>query len=451
MDFSINNRIIGIPVMQNQQEFVVGVFKIGEILTFTKYTKRVIRDFDDKGFPLYNDEIQRVVENSRVEKIADFLINDPEATFPTNLVLHIPEEIILEQHRHNNFLEIFIDEKVFKEVSKEKKNSSSGDIYISIIDGQHRVSGIEAAIKRLNLHISDLNRTLEKSPNNPDLLKKLAYYQQRLFDLLHIELVVSFFIAKRIEYQAMIFSTINRTQKRVSESLVYSLFGLTTDDSPQKTALQIVLTLNAHPKSPFFNRIKLYGGDYDRNQTPPLSQAGMVKSLINFVSENLREAENDRYRKRKELLKRTPGSQKMLPFRYYYATNKDSSISDILFHFFNSVRESFKFDENISYWDFDPEKMKPTNILHTTVGYNALLEILADILPQISEQDRFSTESYKRFTDKFSKLKIADVTRYPFTSKSKNIFYFDMSLIINPATNSNDTRIIKLEELLRKE
>ncbi|WP_186750566.1 ParB N-terminal domain-containing protein [Spirosoma utsteinense] len=121
---------------------------------------------------------------------------------------------------------------------------------------------------------------------------------------------MSFFIDKTLEYQAMIFSTINRTQKRVSESLVYSLFGLTTKDSPQKTALQIVLALNAHEKSPFFNRIKLYGGDYDSNQSPPLSQATMVKSIIDLISESLREAELDRYRSRDELFRTCWGIEK---------------------------------------------------------------------------------------------------------------------------------------------
>ena len=426
-------------------------FKIGQILTFTKYTTRVIRDFDEKGIPFYNDDIQRAVENPRAEKIADFLINDPEATFPTNLVLHIPEEIILKQHKHSSTLEIFIDEKVFLEIEKENKKSSSGDVYISIIDGQHRIRGIEIAIKRLTTDIDVLQKTLLGSPDNDELIKKYNYFKIRLNDLLNIELVVSFFIAKPIEYQAMIFSTINRTQKRVSESLVYSLFGLTTNDSPQKTALQIVLSLNAHQNSPFHNRIKLYGGDYDRNQTPPLSQSGMVKSIINLISENVREAENDRFRKRKELEKRSSGSSKDLSFRKYYSIDKDSAISDILFHFFNCVRDSFKCDNNSSFWDFDPETMKPTNILHTTVGYLALLEILQDVLPLIPEKERCLKDSYRKYTDKLSKLPVGDTSRYPFTSKTKNIFYLDMSLLLFPPSSVNDARVIKLNELMKND
>ena len=451
MDFIVDNRLFGMLVRQNQQEFLVGVFKIGQILTFTRYTTRVIRDYDENGFPIYNDEIQREVENSRVEKIADFLINDPEATFPTNIVLHIPEEVILKQNNHDNFVEIFIDEKVFFEVKKENEKPSSGNIYINIIDGQHRIRGIEIAINRLQTDIISLQKTLYNSPENDELQIKLVYYHKRLKDLLNIDLVVSFFIAKQIEYQAMVFSTINRTQKRVSESLVYSLFGLTIEDSPQKTALQVVLSLNAHEKSPFYNRIKLYGGDYDKNQTPPLSQAGMVKSIINLISENARQAENDRFKKRKEFFARTSGSNKELPFRKYYAMDKDKSISDILFYYFTSIKNSFKYDNLNSFWDFDPETMKPTNILQTTVGFQSLLEILIDILPSIPEEERYTEASYKKYTDKFHVLKISDVTRYPFTSKSKNIFYLDMSLLLTPSATREDWRILKLKELLKKE
>jgi DGQHR domain-containing protein len=449
MQFTFDNRIPGLPVRQNQQEFVVGVFKIGQIITFTKYTSRVIRDYDEDGMPIYNNEIQREVENSRVAKIADFLINDPEATFPTNLVLHIPEEVILKQHRHDNFLEIFINENVALEVKKENLQPSSGHIYINIIDGQHRIKGIEVAINRLQTQIDTVQQTLAGNRNSEELQTRLNYFTQRLNDLYNIELVVSFFIAKRLEYQAMIFSTINRTQKRVSESLVYSLFGLTTEDSPQKTALQVVLALNAHEHSPFKNRIKLYGGDYESNQTPPLSQATMVKTIINLICENPREAENDRFRKRKDLLNRSLGSNKNLPFRKYYASNNDSAISDILFYFFSSVRDSFIDENEISDWMFDPETMKSSNILHTTVGYQALLEILVDILEELPEHNRFNKKAYKGFTDKLSKLNIRDTSRYPFTSKSKNIFYLDMSLILWPP-EKNDARLLKLKELLNK-
>jgi len=460
----MNNKIFGIPVNQNQQEFIISVFTISEILKFTKFTKRILIGLDENRLPIYNKQIQREVEKSRVEKIADFLIEDPEATFPTNLVLHIPIEVINKQEFHNakiegfKFLELELNEDIYIEVEKEKRKEGTGDIFITVIDGQHRIRGIEIAIERLTGEIDRLNQTLAKSPGNSDLNEKLVKSSQRLKDLLNIELAVSFFVDKSLEFQAMIFSTINRTQKRVTESLVYDLFGISPSDSPYKSALQIVYALNAHIKSPFFNRVKLYGGSYQRNQSPPLSQATMIKSIVLLISENLtREAERDRNKSRKDLFQRTPGSEKYLPFRKYYAEDKDTKISDLMFYYFNSVKETFKIPgtEN-SYWDFDPDSMTPTNILQTTVGYQALLDILVDILFEldkktVNEEKKFLRETYDEYLKKASHLNILDIQRYPFTSKSRSIFYLDLSICIWPPTENEDTRVIKLNALLRRD
>ena len=446
-----NNKILGIPVIQNQQEFVIGVFTIDQILKFTKFTKRLIINYDDENKPIYNSHIQREVESMRVEKIADFLIEDPEATFPTNIVLSIPQKVIDRQTHSKQFIEIYLNQEVFSGIEEEKQKENTGDVHITIIDGQHRIRGIEIAIERLQKNIDTAVQTYRGGVSE-SIDKKLEYYRVRLKDLLNIQLVVSFFIDKTLEYQAMIFSTINRTQKKVSESLVYSLFGLTTQDSPQKTALQVVLALNAHSKSPFYNRIKLYGGDYEINQSPPLSQAGMVKSIINLISENLRESELDRYRSRKELFKRSDSSFKNLPMRKYYALNQDSSISNILFHYFSAVKIIFLRNDGSSLWDFNPEKMKPTNILQTTVGYQTLLKILIDILDEIvNEDERISIKVYSAFLQKCISINFEDTKTYNFTSKSSNLLYYDMSLFIWKPLDKFDKRIQKREEILKKE
>jgi DGQHR domain-containing protein len=451
MNYLIDNKIKCLPVFQNQQDFLIGVFSIGTILKFTKYTKRLIVDFDEENLPIYNDKIQRELENSRVLKISDFLIDDPNATFPTNIVLHIPSIIIESQKKVNESIELELSDKVFEGVEKSKVKDESGDVMITIIDGQHRIRGIEVALDRIDHYIKNANQTLLLNPNNVNIKKELDKYSQRKRDLLNIQLVVSFFVDKTLEYQAMIFSTINRTQKRVSDSLVSSLFGLNTDDSPQKTGLQVVLSLNAHEKSPFFNRINLYGNEYGKHQSPPLSQATMVKSIINFISENLRESERDRFKPRKELLKRNSESTRFLPFRLYYANNKDSSISDIFFYYFNAVRNIYKNSDGVSYWDFNPETMKPTNVLQTSVGYFALLNILIDILNEMGESERFATSNYEKYLSKAKTINVEDLKRYPLTSKSRTVLYLDISLAIWPPNNKQDKRILRLHEMLNKD
>lgn len=450
MSYFIDNKIKCLPVFQNQQDFLIGVFSIGTILKFTKYTKRLIVGFDENNVPIYNPQIQRELESSRVQKIADFLIYDPNATFPTNIVLHIPSLIIESQKTSNGFIELELNDYVFDGVKKSKDKDESGDVFITIIDGQHRIRGIEVALQTIDANIKDLSQTLLGNPNNLDQQKQLERFSQRRKDLLNIQLVVSFFVDKTLEYQAMIFSTINRTQKRVSDSLVSSLFGLNTKDSPQKTSLQVVLILNAHEKSPFFNRINLYGNGYEKNQSPPLSQAGMVKSIVNLICENARESENDRFKERKALLERSISSQKILPFRAYYANNNDKSISDIFFYYFKAVRNMYRDEEGNSYWDFNPESMKPSNILQTTVGYNAFLYILIDILQELKESDRYNVTIYESYLQKAKSIDVTDLKRYPFTSKSQSILYFDLSLAIFTSKDKNDRRILRLNELLTK-
>lgn len=436
-----NHEIHTFPVSQNKQEFLIGIFRIKDIFKFTKYTTRLIVGFDDDELPIYNSQIQRKIENSRVKKIADFLINDPDATFPTNIVLHLPRIIVEEQKKEKNVISIKLDKKVFDEIDKK-----DGDIYISIIDGQHRIKGIEEAINRLESHCESLTKTL-RTTNNSELEEKLSYYSGRLTDLKNIELVVSFFIDKTLEFQAMVFSTINRTQKRVSQSLVYSLFGLDTGDTPHKTALEVVLRLNGHEKSPFYKRIKLYGGNYSRNSSPPLSQATIVRTIVNLISENLRESENDRYKKRKNLLLRSEKSKKPLPFRNYYATNNDEKISDTLFYYFNSVRKVFKTSSDKSYWDFNDDDLTVSNIFHTTVGFNSLMDILVDILNKEKKNDADIIKDFDKFLIKAEHLKINDINRYSFNNRGKKFLYLDMSLKIWPPSNQEDERVLELRNL----
>ena len=242
--------IKGFPVSQNGQDFILGKASIGEIIRYTMYTERLIIAYDEEERPIYNEHVQRKVDSSRTRQIANFLLNDKEAIFPTNIVLNIPINIIDSQEENDGIITLTLVDNVAEQIEKARcEGSDKADIFVTIIDGQHRIRGIEVAIEELSKRI---NKTT--NPEEEEALKI------QLNNLLSMELVVSFFIDKDLEFQAMTFSTINRTQRRVSQDLVYELFGLTSDDSPQKTALEVALALNAHPKSPVYRRIKLYGG-----------------------------------------------------------------------------------------------------------------------------------------------------------------------------------------------
>lgn len=425
----MNNIINARLVKQNNQEFLIGVFKISEIFNFTKYTERLIVGFnevelDDEVLgentiidPVYNDQIQRKTNNAKIEKIADFLITDPLAMFPTNIVVAIPNQVIESKIDNNGEVTIELSPIVQEEIKK-----IDGDVYLTIIDGQHRIKGIERAIQRLKETITKTS-DIEEIKKNEKILNRL----------LNLELIVTFFIDPILEYQAMIFSTINKTQTKVPENLVYSLFGLTKDDTPQKTSLEVVLALNGIEKSPFNNRVKLVGGNYKRGDIIPLSQATMVKSILFCICRNMREAEIERNRERKDLT----NNPNNLIFRNYFASNDDRMIVRIMYAFFLAVRDTFidgnNFDENgkpISFWNLS----SPTNILHTNVGYQALMKILNDIIRYNSNAELDSKAYYMKIlknTNTINWLDNGQEPRYPFTSKSVKILYSDIKELLN--------------------
>lgn len=153
-------------VIQNNQEFLLGVFAMRQVKEFTRYTERLIVGYEEveeefvgtnvKRFnPIYNEQIQRKTNPTKIEKIADYLINDPSALFPTNIVIAIPRQVIDSMEEDGNDVTITLSEIVKKELQKP-----DGDVYLTVIDGQHRIKGIESAIARLKQQISNLNKTL---------------------------------------------------------------------------------------------------------------------------------------------------------------------------------------------------------------------------------------------------------------------------------------------------
>jgi len=384
-----------VKIRQNNLEFYLGSFKIVDFQKFAKYTELLIIGFTDEGKPVYNNEVQRKTDNSKTNRISDFLIYNDRALFPTNIVVGVPMEMIeLINDKNNNQYEIILDENFLEDKS-----------LMTIIDGQHRVRGIEKALERLRTEEFDIDKdkAIERIQN--------------------MELVVTFFIAPTLDFQASIFSTINRTQKKVTESLVYSLFGLSKVSSPFKSALDIALELNSEIDNPFYDRIKLYGGNYKRGESPPLTQATVVKSIVKMISKNFREAEKEQYLKREEL---KVDEKNKLPFRSYYIQNRDSKIKEILTAFFSAVENSFLSQKGEKLWKFEEDQNKPTNILQTTVGFTALINILADLLVIIDESYYTDQNVYEEILSTVKDIDFTNQESYPFTAKTKSTLTKDI-------------------------
>jgi DGQHR domain-containing protein len=426
-------------VVQNSQEFLIGVFTISQVLKFTRYTEYTILGFDKDNRPITKDEVQRKLNSSKVNQIVNFLLHDPMAIFPTNLVVSIPNHVIKEQIEVDSTersVDIVLDELVFNEIEKLDK-ANNGDIYLSIIDGQHRIRGIEKTIHYLKEEMRLCTEMIRSSKETEKYESKYKEFQTKLESIENIELPVTFFIDPVLEYQAMIFSTINRTQSRVSTDLVYSLFGLTKKDSPQKSILNIVNALNGSEYSPFFKRVRLAGSGtkearaFYKSGNPVLSQSTVVRAILKFICKDHQEEENARHWDRKHFIK---NPNRELPFRKYYGQDSDDRILLILDSFFTAVSETFVDSNGTSLWEFEEQNTrKPKNILQSTIGFLAMLEILKECLKHTQEADNDKIDTYKNILSKAKSVDLEDNNepkKYPFASSTKNIIINDVGKAI---------------------
>jgi DGQHR domain-containing protein len=417
-------------VTQFNQEFLLGIFKISDILRFTRYSEYTILGFDEENdnIPITNKSVQRPLNTAKVNSIAAFLIHDKQAIFPTNIVIAIPKHVIdvYDEVEETGEISIILNEKVLNEINKID-NNEKGDIYLPIIDGQHRVRGIEIAQKNLKTEIFEKK---EKKASVSDIQPIIDNLER----INNFELSVAFFIDPVLEFQAMVFSTINRTQTKVSQDLVYSLFGLTNDDSPQKSALSIVNILNGRSGSPFEKRIRLAGASSKAGKEfyidgfPVLSQGTMVKSILFMICKNSADSEIERCKPRSYFSKNPNDS---LLFRDYYSKGQDEKMLKIIYTYFEAVRSVFYDKNGNSFWDFkDRSYKKPNNILQTTVGYEALLEVLKMILPEIkNDKDEFEKDTYAKYLSKAIEVDFEDNNdppKFPFANKTKNVLYSEM-------------------------
>lgn len=205
----------------------------------------------------YNDTgIQRKLNINRVNDIAKYCETD-SAMFPTPIILSGKSE----------FFSFFREKEDDKQIEYENLNNGYIEInedlikdnhkFFSIVDGQHRLAGIE------------------KSGKASD------------FDLL-----IMFIFDTEAFQDAEIFSVINRNQKQVSASLVYDLYGLSNSMTVEKFAHEIVSALNNINESKLKNRIKMLGykTDYFNDKGEVIkqyvSQAALAYEIILLISSN---------------------------------------------------------------------------------------------------------------------------------------------------------------------
>lgn len=257
--------------------------------------------------------IERPLSPGRVAELKKY-VNVVDATFPNSVILAITSENAQ-----------YVESKAIMRIKKEQ------DI-AKIIDGQHRIAGLED-------------------------------YRGPKF-----QINVTIFIDMDIEDQAMVFSTINLKQTKVSKSLSYDLYEYAKARSPQKTCHNIAKLLNSRDDSPFKNKIKILGIATGKREES-LTQATFVDRLLKYISKEPI-IDRDQMKRGKSLKKSSDKESKRLIFRNMFIEEKDAEIAKIIWNYFSAVEER---------WPTAWKESIKGNILNRTTGFGALIRFLRPV------------------------------------------------------------------------
>ena len=326
-----------LEVEQPIGSFYVGVIKHKDLVSISYSDVRRLEK-EQRDVEEYIG-IQRPLNPSRVKEISKY-VRLIDATFPTGILIHIAQEDC-EYDESKNELKI------------EKRNNVA-----KVLDGQHRIAGLEAL---------DQDETFE------------------------IPIVI--FVEMELEDQALVFATINQTQTKVNKSLAYDLFEFANHRSPQRTCHSIVRALNSKDTSPFYKMIKILGTARDPAKET-ITQATFVEAIMKYITKD-KMLDRDIYKKGGIPQKANSLELQTYIFRNMFIDEKDLEIAKILRNYFKTVQAKWP-----EAWNSKEKDM----ILNKSTGFLALMRLLktiinnANIYNKVVDADVF--ESY------FKKVKL---------------------------------------------
>jgi DGQHR domain-containing protein len=362
------------PVQQQIGTFYTGVVAARKLIEICKFDFRRIHERGGRKEFL---GIQRELKESRTKVIAKY-IRTQNAVFPTSIVISVDERCAALEERHGYWL-LKLSEYV--DPVDDRINIPFGSL-ATIIDGQHRLKSFE--------DIRDI-----------------------VFDL-----PVSIFIGIDDAIEATIFSTVNLAQTKVNRSLVYDLFSLDKDRSPEKTAHEIAVALDELEASPFRGRIKRLGSATEGRFGETLSQATVVKGILPYIS---KDPMTDR-----DIGKRfgfwPEGDAKSFssrPFYTFFQRNEDELILANLMNFFLAVSEKWS-----DAWKWTGRGA----VLNKTNGYNALMRFFRDCyLYRTDVPTVVSLEDFRKLLDRSNLSdEMFSTERYPPGSTGASNLYKDL-------------------------
>lgn len=225
----------------------------------------------------------------------------------------------------------------YEEATQKLKITYKQDV-AKVLDGQHRIAG-------------------------------LRHYQQ---EAKTFQCIVTIYVDMELEDQAIVFATINREQKSVSNSLAADLFAFAESRSPQKTGHNIARALNKKPGSPFYDKIKILGTAFDKMET--ITQDTFVKSLLKYISKDP-QADRDFYKRHKKKNSKLPLATERELNTYFLRNifiedDHDIQIAQLLFNYFYAVQQK---------WPEAWNTVQKSNILNKSTGFIALMRFFKNV------------------------------------------------------------------------
>lgn len=314
--------------------------------------------------------IQRGLNKTREKEIGKY-VNLVDATFPNSIILSISSENI-DIVEGTNQLRIKNEPNVAK-----------------VLDGQHRIAGL---------------KHYEGSPSS-------------------FQCIVTIYIDMDLEDQAIVFATINKEQKAVSNSLVADLFEFAQSRSPQKTCHNIARALSKKENSPFYMKIKILG-TANNKEKESITQDTFVKSLIKYISEDP-QADRDFYKRNKGKSNAKPrypegkDADKYFLRKTFIDDDSDVKIAQLMWDYFYAVSNR---------WPKAWGVVQNNNILNKSTGFLALMRFLKDAFFHIKDQG--GTIGKPEFVNIFNSIDLNDsdftTEKYIPGSSGQTTLYYDL-------------------------
>jgi DGQHR domain-containing protein len=369
--------VISIPVFQITQpigDFYIGVMRADHLLSICEFDYRRMQ-YNSGHIDFLG--IQRELNKKRIKDIKQY-VGTMDACFPTSIVISIDEKCARVEETDVSGVMIL---KIFAYVDDQTPELSIKlEEVASIIDGQHRLKGLEEAKKD------------------------------------DFEVSVSIFIGPDDATDAMLFSIVNLAQTKVNRSLVYDLFSLAKARSPEKTCHEIVVALDRMAESPFQNRIKRLGVATDGRFGETLSQATIVKGILPYIT-NDPLADRDRGKRFGFWDQSLTRDFRKRIFYEFFRRNEDVKILDNLLNYFSAIREK---------WPAAWARTGAGNIINRTNGFNGFIRFLRPAYLFCTDEPRVVTQD--EFARVFGDVKLKDddfnPTRFlPGTSGSTLLYH----------------------------